>query len=252
MSAQAKADNPVPRTKLGYIDDDFDPSTYPQVLPKVRMDGQPLSDRGYTCLSSYFPIPGDRVILLPHGISYVILGSIGYTGASPLDPGELYLFINNDGSSGSQSANAEITWGSSLIYDPLSSWNSSEPTKIQMGIGRYLVSGSVGFPTSSNSRFRHAEIRRDGSAVRAGRSRSHSSMTNQLVNLQLPTIAVNVTEPSVLSLYAFFSSASSGSPEESPGTMGSWGSGKDASSLTITYLGQTRGTRSYYTGLSDI
>ena len=103
MSSQAQHDIKVPKVKLGYIDHDFDLGSYPQELPRVLFDGEGLSSRGYVCLDTYRPVPGDRVVLLPQGTGYIIVGSINQRTSQTLDPGQMVLSINNHRPSGQQS-----------------------------------------------------------------------------------------------------------------------------------------------------
>jgi hypothetical protein len=52
--------------------------------PKVTFDGETtMSGKTYAYISSYYPIPGDRVVLAPLGTSYVILGSVAGSPSSP-------------------------------------------------------------------------------------------------------------------------------------------------------------------------
>jgi hypothetical protein len=70
-------DAPTPRVKLGTIDAAYDPDTYPATLPKVVFDGElTLSGKRYPVIGSYWPHPSDRVVLLPAGTTYAIIGSV--------------------------------------------------------------------------------------------------------------------------------------------------------------------------------
>lgn len=67
--SEAKA-APNRGTRLGTVD-----ATYSTGKPKVTLDGTTtLSADGFTFLPSYTPVAGDRVVLLPVGTTYVILG----------------------------------------------------------------------------------------------------------------------------------------------------------------------------------
>lgn len=58
--------------KLGTID-----PNYSSGLARVRFDGESaVSGKGYAWLASYAPTAGDRVVLLPVGTSYLILGRV--------------------------------------------------------------------------------------------------------------------------------------------------------------------------------
>lgn len=69
--------------KLATIDVDYDEDTYPGgTLPRVIFDGETiLSAKRYVVLPPYWPHPGDRVVLVPVGNSYVIIGGLS-EGAS--------------------------------------------------------------------------------------------------------------------------------------------------------------------------
>lgn len=67
------ADRPV---KHAVVDPAYVASSYPGTLPRVTFDGEStLSAKGYASL--YAPKPGDRVVMLPAGNTYVIVGAIG-------------------------------------------------------------------------------------------------------------------------------------------------------------------------------
>lgn len=180
LSSQAAADNPIPKVRLGYIDHSFDVTKYPQIKPRVVMDGQGMSDKGYTCISSYDPIPGDRVVLVPVGTSYVIIGAVDNPGIvsevqkasrSLIYPGTLLFSANSHGvgqyhnsteagmndSVGTTANNANgcvKNWGNSLIYDPYDfTEGASSFSVIQPNIdGLMEVRGSVMFPDSPSAR----------------------------------------------------------------------------------------------------
>lgn len=78
VAGYAEARNrPTPQVKLGTIDDDYDPDTYPATLPKLTFDGEStLSTKRYSVIGSYWPYPSDRVVLLPAGTTYAIIGSV--------------------------------------------------------------------------------------------------------------------------------------------------------------------------------
>lgn len=252
ISAQASADNPVPKTRLGFIDYDFNPKTYPQVLPKVNIDGEGLSPYGYVCLSSYTPVPGDRVVLLPHSTSYVILGAIGRTDRTDIQPGGLALALNNHSVVGTQTMyvnasnpSSPMIWGDSVMYDPMGFWDPDTPTDINLRPGRYLLSGRVCFPTTGSTVFRHAEYRVNGNVSRAGRARTQVAVSNQLINLDLPTIQVNINTPSTLTVEVYATTTSSGSAT-THGALGAWGNASDSSNINVIYVGPPSG------GMSDV
>lgn len=180
VSAQANSDSPVPRTKLGFIDYDFNPKTYPQVLPKVNIDGEGLSPYGYVCLSSYVPVPGDRVILLPHGTSHVILGSIEPKTPSPLEPGQLAFSANNDGVNQAFSGSVVLNWTATGMYDPFGFWDPLSPSDATPTIpGWYRVVGAVGFPTSAAGN-RILQVRFNGSIQSGGHGAAQDMNSNSV------------------------------------------------------------------------
>ncbi len=66
---KSSSDRPV---KLGTIDVNYTSGT-----PKVLFDGEStISDRGYSWVSSYTPVNGERVFLMPVGQSYIIGGAL--------------------------------------------------------------------------------------------------------------------------------------------------------------------------------
>jgi hypothetical protein len=68
----SSANRPV---KFATIDPAFDP--YAGLLPKVTFDGEgTLSGKRYPHVATYVPIPSDRVVLIPAGNTYLILGSV--------------------------------------------------------------------------------------------------------------------------------------------------------------------------------
>lgn len=61
-----------PRTRLAVID-----PAHTTGRPRVTFDGEAtLSTKTYPHLSSYTPAAGDRVLLVPSGTSYVIVGEV--------------------------------------------------------------------------------------------------------------------------------------------------------------------------------
>lgn len=70
---QAKQASSATRTpRLGSVD-----PAYASGSPKVKFDGDTvLSLQGFARLASYTPAAGDRVLLLPVGNSYVVIGKV--------------------------------------------------------------------------------------------------------------------------------------------------------------------------------
>lgn len=80
------ADKPI---LMGTIDPAYVSSTFPGTMPKVTFDGEStLSGKQYTVvLPGYRPTAGDRVVLVPIGTTYAIIGAVttaasGYVGGS--------------------------------------------------------------------------------------------------------------------------------------------------------------------------
>lgn len=72
--AQGSAAEPV---RLAVIDPFYDASSYPIVLPRVTFEGEDtMSDKTYPVVGTYLPQPNHRVVLLPVGHTYVIVGTI--------------------------------------------------------------------------------------------------------------------------------------------------------------------------------
>lgn len=65
----------VPR--LGVIDPAYSAASFPGTLPKVTFEGEDtMSTKRYSVMSPYAPQPSDRVLLLPAGHTFVILGKV--------------------------------------------------------------------------------------------------------------------------------------------------------------------------------
>lgn len=63
------------KIRLATIDPAYVSSTYPGTLPKVTFDGETaLSGKRYPVMSPYLPTPGDRVVMVPLGATYLIIG----------------------------------------------------------------------------------------------------------------------------------------------------------------------------------
>lgn len=70
----SSADRPV---RLATVD-----SAYASGWPKVTFDGEStLSQKAYPHLDCYVPARGDRVVLVPVGTTYLIIGAVSSTGA---------------------------------------------------------------------------------------------------------------------------------------------------------------------------
>lgn len=199
VSSQTESDINVPKFKLGYIDYDFVPATYPQVLPRVTFDGQGLSTIGYKCLNSYDPYPGNRVLLMPVGTSYVIAGAIDNYGVVAsvqkahqnfIYPGTLMFSTTNHGTSQSVAAGTggRLDWASdSLTYDPYEFWNASSPTLITPTIaGWYTLHGSIVFPTASTGS-RRVTSEFNGSAGRSSYGVMAAATGSEPTRVRIPS-----------------------------------------------------------------
>lgn len=68
------ADRP---NRLATIDYDYNPASFPDVLPRVLFDGeQTVTRKRWPVLSGYRPRPGDRVLMVPQGGGYIIVGTL--------------------------------------------------------------------------------------------------------------------------------------------------------------------------------
>lgn len=74
----AQANQPgfdITKMRLATVDPAYVSSTYPGTLPKVTFDGETtLSGKRYPVMSPYLPTPGDRVLMVPLGATYLIIG----------------------------------------------------------------------------------------------------------------------------------------------------------------------------------
>lgn len=63
--------------RLAVIDPAYVLYSYPGTLPKVTFEGEDtLTEKRYAVVGDYAPYPGDRVIMLPVGHTYVIVGTL--------------------------------------------------------------------------------------------------------------------------------------------------------------------------------
>ena len=82
------------RIRLGQVDYDYNPADFlGGVNPKVLFEGEStLSQKRYPVMAGYYPLPGARVVLLPVGTTYMIVGTVdtkpaGSPGRGVLDGG---------------------------------------------------------------------------------------------------------------------------------------------------------------------
>lgn len=63
--------------RLATIDPAYVATTFPGTLPKVTFDGETvLSGKRYAVMSGYLPRASDRVVLIPVGTTFLIIGSV--------------------------------------------------------------------------------------------------------------------------------------------------------------------------------
>jgi len=100
---QGSADKAI---RLATIDPAYVPSSYPATLPKVTFDGEStLSGKRYTVITpGYLPHPSDRVVLLPVGNTYVIIGSVDQDAANYFGPTAWDTWVPVWASTGTQPA----------------------------------------------------------------------------------------------------------------------------------------------------
>lgn len=124
VSATTQHQTNVKNPLMGYIDYEFDVSMYPTEWPRVIIDGQGLSERTYPCMSSYFPQPGDRVVLLPVGSGHVVLGAVLDNPTPRLLPGTLVFRAHSQQNQtvNSGSANAVAVLWDNVTLDLLGGW----------------------------------------------------------------------------------------------------------------------------------
>ena len=72
--------------RLAVIDPSYVATSYPTTLPRVTFEGEDaVTDKRYVCIDrSYQPGPGDRVLMLPAGHTYVIAGVITPALVAPI------------------------------------------------------------------------------------------------------------------------------------------------------------------------
>ncbi|WP_149264302.1 hypothetical protein [Actinomadura sp. K4S16] len=81
--AQAEPSSANRPVKLATVDPAYDPASYATgTLPRVTFDGEAtMSGKLYPVMAPYQPRPADRVVLVPVGNTYLIIGAIR-TGSS--------------------------------------------------------------------------------------------------------------------------------------------------------------------------
>lgn len=64
--------------RLGTVDYDYDPNDFlGGIYPRIMFDGEKVvSQKRYKTMVGYYPLPGHRVVLLPIGTTYLIIGTV--------------------------------------------------------------------------------------------------------------------------------------------------------------------------------
>lgn len=80
--------------RLGTVDYDYDPADFlGGVYPRIMFDGEKVvSQKRYQTMVGYYPLPGHRVVLVPIGTTYLIIGTVT---TAPLDP-KVDIFTSTD------------------------------------------------------------------------------------------------------------------------------------------------------------
>lgn len=73
------------RIRLGTVDYDYDPNDFlGGIYPRIMFDGEKIvSQKRYKTTVGYYPLPGHRVVLVPVGTTYLIIGTVSQ---APQDP----------------------------------------------------------------------------------------------------------------------------------------------------------------------
>jgi hypothetical protein len=118
--AVGSANEPV---RLAVIDPSYTASSYPGTLPKVTFEGEDtMSDKRYPVVGTYKPIPSDRVVMLPVGHTYVIVGALNTPIAQVIDGDVVEL---NPGSNTDSTTGATYTNWLSFPSTTIPTWASA-------------------------------------------------------------------------------------------------------------------------------
>lgn len=71
--------------RLGTVDYDYDPNDFlGGIYPRIMFDGEKVvSQKRYKTMVGYYPLPGHRVVLLPIGTTYLIIGTVSPAAQDP-------------------------------------------------------------------------------------------------------------------------------------------------------------------------
>lgn len=106
--AQIEKESPKRNLRLGTVD-----SLHSSGNPKITFDGEStLSSKLYPVLATYVPRAGDRVVLVPVGHTYVVVGALTGNTVRPFKAGGSDL--TNTSISGGQ-VNTWVNWGPEVM-----------------------------------------------------------------------------------------------------------------------------------------
>lgn len=139
IQGMARADLP-PDVKLATVDPAYTVGTVADpTLPKVTFDGETtMSTKQYPIVSGYVPTASDRVVLVPVGRTYVIIGTVSHprplrTGARGVLTGSSQTLIASSASWAAASADTDmtvtVTADAARLYRVhyLAAWNLNGP-----------------------------------------------------------------------------------------------------------------------------
>ncbi|QEQ93607.1 hypothetical protein SEA_ZUKO_29 [Streptomyces phage Zuko] len=71
--------------RLGTVDYDYDPNDFlGGIYPRIMFDGEKVvSQKRYKTMVGYYPLPGHRVVLVPVGTTYLIIGTVSMASQDP-------------------------------------------------------------------------------------------------------------------------------------------------------------------------
>lgn len=232
------------KVRIGFIDHSFEEHLYPEVWPRIVLDGEGLSHRGYQCVSTYTPMRGDRVVLLPVGKTYVILGSVDRVDRDLLKPGQLVFKAarNNAASVPSGDTNGVVmSWNivdldllGSLNYDGVTNTVDVVPPmqRFQPPIpGWYMFQGHIGFMSRDNG-WRRARWLVNG-AIYSGGHMSYQATTSGQMTAPAPTIPIALNGSTDYVELEAAQLSTDGSLDTSTGTL--------RPEMSVTYVGPLNG-----------
>jgi hypothetical protein len=171
VRGQARPDLP-PGHKLATIDPAYTVGSLNDVtLPKVTFDGETtMSTKRYPIVDGYIPSPSQRVLLVPVGRTYVIVGAVSHANAHN-GPARCKVYLTTGNAV--DNAFTNIAWDANATTDyeqPTSGLFHSHvtnPSRITIPTGHgglYDVTWKVGFAANGTG-VRIANLLRNGSTV---------------------------------------------------------------------------------------